>query len=119
MVKNHTKGSFNVGNTSYIPFNEKHSDTQFLTLIALYHSIQKPNCKINNGNTKLKSNNIKNNLTSASFAKLSNNIINLNKYISWLKSTASGYGFGEGFIAIQALHMLEGKLNPYWATIIT
>lgn len=94
MVKNHTKGSFNVGNTSYIPFNEKHSDTQFLTLIALYRSIQKPNCKINNGNTKLKSNNIKNNLTPASFEKLSKNIINLNKYISWLKSTASGYGFG-------------------------
>ncbi|MEV8515324.1 prenyltransferase/squalene oxidase repeat-containing protein [Dactylosporangium sp. NPDC051484] len=25
----------------------------------------------------------------------------------------------EGFIAIQALHMLEGKLNPYWAVIMT
>ncbi|MFE4974893.1 prenyltransferase/squalene oxidase repeat-containing protein [Kitasatospora sp. NPDC056651] len=25
----------------------------------------------------------------------------------------------EGFIAVQALHMLEGKLNPYWAVIMT
>lgn len=25
----------------------------------------------------------------------------------------------EGFIAIQALHMLEGKLNPYWAVMMT
>jgi prenyltransferase beta subunit len=25
----------------------------------------------------------------------------------------------EGFIAIQALHMLENKLNPYWAVIMT
>ncbi|WP_030610628.1 hypothetical protein [Streptomyces sclerotialus] len=25
----------------------------------------------------------------------------------------------EGFIALQALHMLEQKLNPYWAVIMT
>lgn len=49
-------------------------------------------------------------------------------YISLRQNSDGGFGrrpetpsetTDEGFIAIQALYMLEGKLNPYWATIIT
>lgn len=57
--------------------------------------------------------------------------LNVNKCIQYFKLRQSlDGGFSkqlngcsettdESFIAIQSLYMLEGKLNPYWATIIT
>lgn len=96
MVKHNTKGSFSVGNTSYVPFNEKHSDTQFLSLVALYdikeiNGIESEKTVIK---TPLDKGNLENKLMPASYSKLSSNIIDLPNYIHWLKSTTSGYGFG-------------------------
>ncbi|GEM_PF-2537943 len=94
MVKKHqSRGSFSVGNTSYVPFHGKHIETQLISLLSLAgKNIQKPApytliLKPERIDLEVK-------LSNPAKEKLSHGIIDVQRYINWLNNTHSGFGYG-------------------------
>ncbi|WP_052863884.1 prenyltransferase/squalene oxidase repeat-containing protein [Streptomyces niger] len=93
MVPPRTAGAFAVGNTSYVPFHEKHAETQLLALWAVGDrtpavpsapALAEPPAP----------HPIETDLSRVSTARLSEGLIDLPGYLRWLRSTASGLGYG-------------------------
>ncbi|MGW3145194.1 prenyltransferase/squalene oxidase repeat-containing protein [Streptomyces sp. NPDC001177] len=93
MVPPRSTGSFAVGNTTYVPFHGKHAQTQLLALAALGDRvpttrsapalIERPEPEP-----------FDNDLGHVTTAPLSEDRIDVAHYLRWLRSTASGLGYG-------------------------
>ncbi|WP_017347120.1 prenyltransferase/squalene oxidase repeat-containing protein [Pantoea sp. A4] len=92
MVRQPRKGSFSVGNTSYIPFSEKHADTQLLAFLAEASGQQNP--YTDQSADVLETSAVRQNLFPATQGTLTPGVIDLPAYLNWSRQTASGYGFG-------------------------
>lgn len=97
MVSPRTPGSFVVGNTTYVPFHEKHADVQFITLLS--------RVKNNRPAAIKKSKNIKTELSHSNIDKSwkplvrkpENKIsdyIDIESYLHWSQGTKCGAGYG-------------------------
>ncbi|MFI6444170.1 prenyltransferase/squalene oxidase repeat-containing protein [Kitasatospora sp. NPDC050543] len=93
MVPPRSAGAFSVGNTAYVPFHEKHAETQLLALLALGDREQ-PAPAAPAAVAELKARPIEHDLSYVSREPLSEGIIDLPAYLAWLRSTASGLGYG-------------------------
>ncbi|BAJ27635.1 MULTISPECIES: prenyltransferase/squalene oxidase repeat-containing protein [Kitasatospora] len=93
MVPARTAGSFAVGNTTYVPFHAKHARTQLLALAALGDRtvafpaapelVERP-----------EPDPFDNDLGHVTTGRLSEGLVDLDHYLRWLRSTASGLGYG-------------------------
>ncbi|MFG2491768.1 prenyltransferase/squalene oxidase repeat-containing protein [Streptomyces caniferus] len=93
MVPPRTAGAFAVGNTSYVPFHEKHAETQFLALQAM--GDRTPTVPAAPVLTEpLAPRPIETDLSRVSTGRLSDGLIDLPGYLRWLRSTSSGLGYG-------------------------
>ncbi|MFJ9607464.1 prenyltransferase/squalene oxidase repeat-containing protein [Kitasatospora sp. NPDC101176] len=93
MVPPRSAGAFSVGNTAYVPFHEKHATTQLLALAALGDREQ-PAPTVPGPAPELKPWPLERDLSYVSREPLSEGLIDLPAYLAWLRSTASGLGYG-------------------------
>ncbi|MFJ8436018.1 prenyltransferase/squalene oxidase repeat-containing protein [Kitasatospora sp. NPDC094019] len=93
MVPPRSTGAFSVGNTAYVPFHEKHATTQLLALAALGEREQ-PAPAPPGPAPALKPWPLERDLSYVSREPLSEGLIDLPAYLAWLRSTASGLGYG-------------------------
>ncbi|MFE1910747.1 prenyltransferase/squalene oxidase repeat-containing protein [Streptomyces anandii] len=93
MVPPRSTGSFAVGNTTYVPFHGKHAQTQLLALAALGDRVPAPS-----GAPALaerpEPEPFDNDLGHVTTAPLSEDRVDVARYLTWLRSTASGLGYG-------------------------
>ncbi|CAL9423087.1 prenyltransferase/squalene oxidase repeat-containing protein [Streptomyces sp. enrichment culture] len=93
MVPPRTTGSFAVGNTTYVPFHGKHAQTQLLALAAL--GDRRPPVPAAPALTEPpQPEPFDNDLTRVTSAPLSEGLVDIPGYLRWLRSTASGLGYG-------------------------
>jgi len=93
MVPPRSAGAFSVGNTAYVPFHEKHAETQFLALLALGNQAP-PVPAAPPRPAGLAHWPVEPDLSHAAKAPLSDSAIDLDRYLAWLRSTESGLGYG-------------------------
>lgn len=93
MVPPRTAGSFAVGNTFYVPFHEKHAETQLLALKAIgdriAFAVQAPLLV-----EKLEPWPLCTDLSHITTGRITAGHIDLMAYLRWLRSTASGLSYG-------------------------
>jgi hypothetical protein len=93
MVPPRTTGSFAVGNTTYVPFHAKHAQTQLLALAALGDQLPAA-ASAPELTERPEPEPFDNDLTHVVSAPLSEGLVDIPGYLRWLKSTASGLGYG-------------------------
>ncbi|MCZ0211302.1 hypothetical protein OZK63_38720 [Streptomyces sp. UMAF16] len=93
MVPPRTTGSFAVGNTTYVPFHGKHAQTQLLALAALGDR-RSPVPAAPALTEPPQPEPFDNDLTRVTSAPLSEGLVDIPGYLRWLRSTASGLGYG-------------------------
>ncbi|MEU3499444.1 prenyltransferase/squalene oxidase repeat-containing protein [Streptomyces hundungensis] len=93
MVPPRSAGAFSVGNTAYVPFHEKHAETQLLALAAQGDrrpaAIPAPPAP-----PALEHWPLERDLSYVARAPLSDSDIDIPAYLRWLHSTSSGLGYG-------------------------
>ncbi|MED0961840.1 prenyltransferase/squalene oxidase repeat-containing protein [Bacillus paramycoides] len=99
MVPHHTPGAFYAGNTGYVPLHEKSTKTQAVTLIALMNATKNvPDIEYSSEyhypSNALSKAELNFDLEKVTYNKDMQLQIDIEKYISWLKKTKSGPGFG-------------------------
>ncbi|WP_371645042.1 hypothetical protein OG974_00725 [Streptomyces sp. NBC_00597] len=93
MVPPRTTGSFAVGNTTYVPFHGKHARTQLLALAALGDRVVTPR-PAPELVERPEPDPFDNDLGHVTTGRLSEGLIDIEHYLRWLRSTASGLGYG-------------------------
>ncbi len=93
MVPPRTAGAYSVGNTAYVPFHEKHAETQLLALLALGDRGPKP-ATAPTAPARLEPWPLERDLSYVSRAPLTARDIDIPAYLAWLRSTESGLGYG-------------------------
>lgn len=92
MVAPRSAGAFSVGNTAYVPFHEKHAETQLLALFAL--GDQQPAAATAYPKVRLEPRPLEGDFSHASLGRLTESTIDIPAYLAWLRSTESGLGYG-------------------------
>ncbi|WP_157878831.1 prenyltransferase/squalene oxidase repeat-containing protein [Streptomyces sp. CT34] len=93
MAPPRSTGSFAVGNTTYVPFHQKHAQTQLLALRALGDRTPTAS-KAPTLAEPLEPVPFDNDLSWVTSAPLSEGLVDIPGYLRWLRSTASGLGYG-------------------------
>ncbi|MFM0068845.1 prenyltransferase/squalene oxidase repeat-containing protein [Paraburkholderia aspalathi] len=100
MVSPRAVGAFSVGNTAYVPFHEKHAETQFLALSALERVPHRPEISQHESvgsrviALPFAPYSLDMSLDYVTTGQISSDLIDLQAYLSWLRATASGLGYG-------------------------
>ncbi|WP_274915253.1 prenyltransferase/squalene oxidase repeat-containing protein [Streptomyces sp. WZ-12] len=94
MAPPRSTGSFAVGNTTYVPFHEKHALTQLLALRALGDQVPAVPPGPPAPAEPPRPQPFDNDLSWVTSAPLSEGLVDVPGYLRWLRSTASGLGYG-------------------------